>query len=70
MDFLIYEEKFAFFFYQCNKPAAAEDGIVRSSQLSSLFLGQAEQYVMAGGTAKPSQFKSSPIHAARQGRTH
>jgi len=38
-----------------NKPAAAEDGIVRSSQLSSLLLGQAAvQNVMAGSTANPS----------------
>ncbi len=36
------------------KPAGATAGIARSSQLSSSLAGQAVQYVMAGGTARPS----------------
>jgi hypothetical protein len=40
-------------------PAAAAAGIARSLQLSSSLAGQAVQYVMAGGTACPSQYSSS-----------
>ncbi len=58
-----------------NIPAAGAEAadIARSSKLSSLLAGQAVQYVMADGTARPSHFKSfpSPPHPsplARQGR--
>ncbi len=54
-------------------PAAAA-GIARSLQLqlSSSLSGQGIQYDMAGGTARPTQYKSSPLHPfplAKQGKT-
>ncbi len=53
---------------------AAAAGIARSFQLSSPLAGQAVQYFMAkaGGTARLSQFKSTPLRPsppAMQGRT-
>jgi hypothetical protein len=40
--------------------AASAAGIARSLQMSSSLTGQAAQYVMAGDTARPSQYKSAP----------
>jgi hypothetical protein len=51
-----------------NISAAAAADISRSSQLSIPVAGQAVQYVMAGGTARPSQFKSSPPHPSKAGQ--
>ncbi len=48
-------------------PAAA--GIARSSQLSSSSPGQAVQYDLAGGTARPSQYSPSiSLQLVRAGR--
>jgi hypothetical protein len=47
-------------------PSAAAEaaGIAKSLQLSSSLSRQGIQYDMAGGTARPTQYKSSPLHSS------
>ncbi len=45
-----------------HSPAAVAAGIARSSQVRSSLPGQEVRYVIARRMARPSQFKSSPLH--------